>query len=399
MWPIRRSDMEPHYREIARRIPYSGEADDLEESFPLMGPADTLPDVAYRTAVVLRRYERRRIAVRRHGVVAGRARLALSGSACRRCGLCMTGCPYQLIYSASQTFDELRARGRVSYRSGMRVYRVAEHADGRVAVYATESGATEPQMFIADKVFIGAGAIGTTRIVANSLGLVERSVALAESAQFLTPFFSLKPVPRLTQAGEFTLNQFNLYVTFDGDGKDAALVHCYPYNDIILSALPALLARGPCRPITEFALRHLTVGLGYLPSWVSPAIDLRIDKPKDETALPAVWMSSRRNSATRPMLNSVVRQLRHCGRALDLHPVPGQTRLSGTAKSYHFGGSFPMQKEPSGDFSCDVLGRPGGWRNVHLVDASVFPTVPATTFTFTVMANAHRIATDALGER
>ncbi len=31
-------------------------------------------------------------------------------------------------------------------------------------------------------------------------------------------------------------------------------------------------------------------------------------------------------------------------------------------------------------------------RTFHLVDASVFPTVSATTFTLTIMANAHRIA-------
>jgi choline dehydrogenase-like flavoprotein len=53
-----------------------------------------------------------------------------------------------------------------------------------------------------------------------------------------------------------------------------------------------------------------------------------------------------------------------------------------------------MQANPSGEFSSDILGRVGPWRNVHLVDASVFPTVAATTFTLTIMANAHRIATE-----
>jgi choline dehydrogenase-like flavoprotein len=35
---------------------------------------------------------------------------------------------------------------------------------------------------------------------------------------------------------------------------------------------------------------------------------------------------------------------------------------------------------------------------VHLVDASVFPAVAATTFTLTIMANAHRIATEVIGD-
>jgi choline dehydrogenase-like flavoprotein len=397
-WPISRADLEPHYREIVRRVPYSGESDDLEETFPLMGAPEHLPKVSYRTSSVLRRYERRRIAVRKHGVTAGHARLALRGSACRLCGLCMTGCPYQLIYSASQSFDELRASGRVDYRAGLRVHRIEESTTGRVAVYASECATGKAQKFVADKVFLGAGAIGTTRIVAGSLGLTDRTITLAESAQFMMPFFSAKPIPHPTQDGEFTLNQFNLFVTFDSDGKDAALVHCYPYNDIMLSSLPRHLSAGPLNAVIKFGVRHLTVGLGYLPSWASPSVQLKIGRVKGEGALPEVVVSSCENKATKPMLNRVARELRRCGRALDLHPIPGQTRISGAAKSYHYGGSFPMQKQPSGDFSSDLLGRVGPWRNVHIVDAAVFPTVPATTFTFTVMANAHRIATDALRE-
>jgi choline dehydrogenase-like flavoprotein len=395
-WPISRVNLEPHYREILRQIPYSGESDDLEETFPLMGTPDHLPKVTDRTSSVLRRYERNRVAVRRHGVTVGLARLALNGSACRRVGLCMTGCPYQLIYSASQTFDQLRAKQRVDYWSGMRVDRIEEDALGRVSVHATEVDTGQRRVFGADRVLVGAGAIGTTRIVAGSLGLTDRSVMLAESVQFMMPFLSLRPVPELTQDGEFTLNQFNLFVTFDHDGREAALVHCYPHNDIMLAALPGFLTSGSLSAATRTGLRRLTVGLGYLPSWASPPVELRIGRAKADGSLPPIQVTSGENEATKPMLKRVIQQLRRCGRALDLHPIPAQTKLSGPAKSYHYGGSFPMQAKPFGEFSSDLLGRVGPWRNVHLVDASVFPTVAATTFTLTIMANAHRIATQAL---
>jgi choline dehydrogenase-like flavoprotein len=63
-------------------------------------------------------------------------------------------------------------------------------------------------------------------------------------------------------------------------------------------------------------------------------------------------------------------------------------------RSYHSGGTFPMRTRP-GKFETDVLGQPTGLERVHLVDASVFPSIPATTITLTVMANAHRIASEA----
>jgi choline dehydrogenase-like flavoprotein len=53
-----------------------------------------------------------------------------------------------------------------------------------------------------------------------------------------------------------------------------------------------------------------------------------------------------------------------------------------------------MRQNP-GPFETDTLGRPFGWQRLHVVDSTVFPTIPATTITFSVMANAHRIASHA----
>jgi len=38
-----------------------------------------------------------------------------------------------------------------------------------------------------------------------------------------------------------------------------------------------------------------------------------------------------------------------------------------------------------------MLGRPTGWSNIHFVDSSVLPSIPATTLALTIMANACRI--------
>jgi hypothetical protein len=81
---------------------------------------------------------------------------------------------------------------------------------------------------------------------------------------------------------------------------------------------------------------------------------------------------------------------------LDLYPLLPMLRLSAPGKSYHWGGSFPHAADRPVTFSSDRLGRVGSWERTHLVDASVFTTVPAMTFGLTVMANAHRIATESL---
>jgi choline dehydrogenase-like flavoprotein len=45
---------------------------------------------------------------------------------------------------------------------------------------------------------------------------------------------------------------------------------------------------------------------------------------------------------------------------------------------------------------ASVLGVPIGCSNIHVVDSSIFPSVAAGPITFTVMANAMRIARESL---
>jgi len=71
-------------------------------------------------------------------------------------------------------------------------------------------------------------------------------------------------------------------------------------------------------------------------------------------------------------------------------PLPLMLKVAEPGRSFHSGGSFPMTAEPRG-FQTDLLGRLPGWKRVHAIDSTVFPSIPATTITFSAMANAHRI--------
>lgn len=104
--------------------------------------------------------------------------------------------------------------------------------------------------------------------------------------------------------------------------------------------------------------------------------------------------NARANPRTAPAMARARRTLGHALRAAGVVPLPAFRRDARLGNSFHCGGSFPMRREPTG-LESDVWGRPAGLRRVHLVDASVFPSIPATTITLSVMANAHRIAARA----
>jgi choline dehydrogenase-like flavoprotein len=392
-WPFSRRDLEGDYRAVLGALPYSAETDDLAEYFPLWGQADDLPPLSQRSQRVLKAYEKNRVEVRRRGVLVGKARLALRGRSCISCGLCMTGCPYSLVYSASHTFDDLVRDGRVEYLGGYLALNLGEE-EGRPSVSARSLHSGRIEKFTADKVFVACGALGTTRLVAQSLGDWSRRIHMKESSQFMVPFASLHGSKNLTQDGSFTLNQFNIVLPFDEVGRDLVQIHGYPYNAAMDDALPGPLKLQALRGVRTVLLKRLTVGLGYLPSWWSPGFDVALTRQASEGELAGMNLmpSSSMDVPTKSMLRAVVKRLVRSAPYLGLIPVVPRIALSAPTKSYHFGGSYPHSSAPREGFESDVLGRVAPWKSIHLVDASVFPTVPATTFTLSIMANAHRIA-------
>ena len=392
-WPFGRQEMDPHYRIALDEMTLTGDEDDLSTLFPLLTSPPPLPKLAERTQKVLARYEASRSEVQSLGITIGRARLAMRSRDCSLCGLCMTGCPYGLIYSASHTFDRMRAEGRVDYRKNLLAVDLRErNSVPEVDLLDLRSGRV--MTMSAERIFVACGGIGTTRLVMGSLRIFDRTIELGESVQIVMPAISRSPTktdPRNER--DFTLNQFNLVYDASGDGFDLCQMHFYPYNPVFETSLPRPLQHRFAKPLATAFLRRLSVGLGYIPSWASPKVRVTA-KPRSEGQLPELVIGREPISGWPAMFRSMSLAMLRAAPALDLWPILPMASVSPAAKSYHFGGSFPHSNRRAG-LATDRLGRLERWDNIHLVDASVFPNVPATTFTLTIMANAHRIATES----
>ncbi len=396
-WPLGLDQMEPHYRAILSHIPFAAEEDDLAENFPLFGDAMPLPPVHPRTTMVLAAYERHRKRMQSLGISVGHARLAFDSNRCVSCGLCLTGCPHRLIYSASHTFDKLITQRRVRYHGGLIAYRLSE-SGGKARVEAWEAKANSTRTFEADRVYVACGAFGTTRLVLSSLGHYDEPVTFDESVQFVLPALSVKRTPDPRTVKSFTLNQFNMIVSLDDVARDVSQVHFYSSDLSHLDAMPAPLRMRLAHPAAIELLRHTTLGLGYLPSWVSPRIRVVARQPRGSDLLADLEIGPADSVSSRiPMLQEVLHRITRAAPYLDLLPIKVMKFVSATAKSYHFGGSFAHATlDRAGYLNTDRAGRLKTWRHIHLVDGSVFPSIPATTFTLTVMANAHRIAHESV---
>jgi choline dehydrogenase-like flavoprotein len=396
-WPISVAELEPHYRAVTRIVPVAAQADELSAILPLYADKPGALRRGRQSARLLEHLRRHAAALGAAGFTFGASRLAVVADPenerhCRRCGLCLYGCPYKSIYSAAHTFDALRAGGKAQYRGGIYVERLSE-ADGRVAIDFHERGRPSARgRMSASRVFVACGAISSTRLMLSSMRCATREVAMQDSQYFLVPMIAHRGAPVSVATQGNTLAQLFIELEQRSLTRHGVHLQVYGYNDIMLSALAARvpLEVAKLERLLRPVLGRLFVIQGFMHSADSPGLTL------DYQAAGQTRIAGRDAPADLARVKRLVRYLRSSSRLLGMTPISNMLHVGPPGKSNHLGGSLPMGNAPS-ELATDTLGRLRDWPRVHVVDAAVFPSVPATTVTLSVMANAHRIATASLG--
>ena len=389
-WPIATRDLAAAYAAVARLLPLSARRDGLETRVPLARDPDGALPLSRQAQRLLDTTERHRGALEAAGLQVGQARLAVEPRGCLRCGLCLTGCPRDLIYNATASRDRLVPRGLIT-RTGLIVRAVRESADGVVVEAVGPDGTA--QAIPGTRVFLGAGPINTTEIVLRSLGWFYRTVTLKDSQYFLMPVFGLRGMPGVETEALHTLAQAFLELDDAAIGPGTIHLQAYSYNAMMRALVLARL--GVLRHVVPVSrlLGRLMLLQGYLHSDHSGTIaaTLRRDRAGDLLDLAGAG-----NPATAPMIAAVRRKLTRLSLRTGIIPIRPLVDVTLPGRGFHSGGSFPMAGRPAPGQS-DRLGRPHGLARVHCIDATIFPTVPATTITLTVMANAYRIGAAVAG--
>jgi len=395
-WPITFEQLRPHYQAVLAWTGLSARHDDLAELFPLCHSQPELLPISRQADTLLQDLQRHRQELRSRGIWFGSSRLAVRANdpghvPCATCGLCMYGCPYGLIYNAQSTLDQLRRNPGFSYRGGVIVERFAE-SGGRVQISIRSVIDGERTVLDGERLYVGAGVLSSTRLLLESVDAFDRPLTLKDSQYFLLPLVRYRRTPGVVAEPLHTLSQVFLEI-FDRDLSEHSIhLQVYGYNDLFLQAMQSSLGRAAAvmRPIIGQFLERFLLIQGYLHSDLSATIDVTLQKTS--AGQPGrLRLVPRLNPRTGGVLKKLVCKLRQSRSSLRALPLRPLMKVGEPGRGFHSGGTLPMSASP-GPFQTDSLGRPYGFERVHIVDASVFPTINASTITLTAMANAHRIA-------
>ena len=390
-WPICSADLADSYRNLSQFVPISADLDRLEKSFPLYHDKITTLTRSEQTETLLKFLAKRDRALRSQGITFGRARVAVDSSGgpstCRYCGYCLDGCSYGSIFNPRLLWKKLELDGTKIHK-GFYAIEFEEEPDG-VTLSTVNVSDGSLRKLRTGRIFVGMGAIATTRLIARSIKIFDKPVRILDSQYFFFPLLSYHKTKEL--AVRFTLAEIFLELLSPTISDNYIHFQVYGLNDIfrqtIRSTLPAPLRS---RLVLDNVESRFYLLQGFLHSSDSGHLELTVNSSeltRDEIQVRGVTNPASLRVAKRSQ--AVLR--RNLGGFGVIPPL--NLTMVALGRSFHAGGSFPMGKKNT-LFGSDLLGRPAGLSRIHILDASNFPSIPATTIAYTAMANSDRVVTE-----
>ena len=253
----------------------------------------------------------------------------------------------------------------------------------------------ETARFASKQVFLAAGTIQSSKIVLNSLRLFNRPLRVMDSQYFLFPFLLWRSqAPRCPEEERlYTLAQVFLELERPDISRRPVHFSVYSFNDQMLALLRRTFAwLGPLGPSAARSLaRRMLVFGGYLHSDDSGSLEMALT-PATAHGKSSLTLSHQKSAQAHKIARRAVYALARLAPIVGGFPILPMLMIKDPGTGNHYGGTFPMRREPKEITESDSLGRPAGLQRTFLVDSSCLPSIPASTITLNTMANAHRIA-------
>jgi choline dehydrogenase-like flavoprotein len=381
-YPFDAAALRASYDTVARRIGISGSHGDALDAFHGVDtPLQAAPPLHPAAALVLENARRAASAQSNPGpLTLGHARNALltqaqgERAACTLCKGCLWPCAGGSIYASLH--DLARLRGRPNFRlvDDFYVERIERSDDGAWAI-------SKGGRIAARRILLAAGTLGTTRILLETLGLYGTPVRLLSNPLLALPLWLPRAAFQAVPGQGHTLAQLGLRMALDdGDYAAGALYSLDGLPlDFISAKLPMSLA-GAARTSAWLA-GSVMVATVYFSGRFS-ANTLRLEEG-------GLRIQGGASDALEAACAAASKRLRKELRALGAWQLPGAERAP-MGLDNHYAGTCPMGG--SGPLATDARGALATLPAVHVVDGAALPGLPAKHLTFSIMANADRIA-------
>jgi choline dehydrogenase-like flavoprotein len=384
--PINAADLSPYYDRLTREIGISGDDDDLT---PFFGPTEGLLKpvrLSNKLSKLFSAYKKKRGVLNAEGIFVGRSRLGIltsdydDRSRCEYNNLEMWYPNLSYIYTPSFTLEKLIREGKVAYHKAVMVTSWSRE-ENVIVVHAQNTKDNADISFNCKKLILAAGTINSTKIVLNTKKDFETILPLKDNSLVQIPL--IFPSYIGSELEKDALSLANLNIIFDLQEINMRLQGSIielssPARATFFEKLP-LSARDNLTYIRLF-LPALAVLFLYMPSRKENEGHIKLERSNK------LDVCSLHGKVEKKILKKVTRSF--CKMGVLTHPL----FVEPPEHAIHYGGTLPMVDNPDRDYQCSTFGEIYGEPGIHVVDGSLLSYIPSKNLSFTLMANAMRIA-------
>lgn len=293
----------------------------------------------------------------------------LVSESCSGCGMCLSGCNRDLIFSSANTFTEFEKSGlcKIHYEHKLAVIKCSENKCG-----LTFSNGVSEEF---DYVFLATGVLATIEVLFNS-GICEADfIDIRQSAKAIVPAISMS----FEEKPQLFFSNTNLSIKRRyGSSRDLDYyAQLSPISKI--SLVQQKLHRGFLKHLFPFIQRQGFGALLGISSDTSPTIRMDIVNKKFEI----IGGASALKSAVRDLMKTFLK--------MNCLPIFPLNKLLINGSGNHLGACFPLSKGQNA-FVTDDLGRLKKSKNLSILGPSTLPYIPDHGIGIVSAANANRIA-------
>ena len=402
-FPFSYAEFAPYYAQISKRIGINGVNDDLARFVPYHDGLQDPLRLDEHSALLLSGYSGKREYFQQQlGCYLGRARQSVlsvdqgTRKACQYLGRCLWGCPNGALYTPSLSLAECLQHPNFTYHSGYYVKHYNYDDNGHVdAVVAEPVTAGPVRTFPVENLVLAGGTLGSSKIVLESVyrktGQVEQLHGLMDNRQVLVPFVNLRMIGHPYKADSYQLNQLALgleethareYVHGMITTLKTAMIHPvlekFPFDlrtslNLFKSVHAALGVINLNFHDTRRDGNYVSLDVASDPK--NPRLVIRYAPPVDEA----------------DRIARVLKRIRKILWKLGCLVPPGMVYVRPMGASVHYAGTLPMSavRKP---WTVSTDCRSHDFGNLYIADGATYPFLPAKNITFTLMANASRVA-------
>lgn len=401
-FPVPLAELQPFYRTVARRIGVSAAEDDLARFSPFTAGYQPALATDAHSARLLAAYDHHRAALQRDlGFYLGRSRVAVLSQdlgdrrGCDYLGRCLWGCPGESLYGPSATLRDCRRHAGFTHAPGHLVSHFDYDAAGRVtALHAERVDGTGPARFEGDLYVLAAGTLCSSQIYLESIrrqtGEAPALDGLLDNRMVMVPFLSPGMIGRGVKLASYQFHQLAVGLETP---KPEERVHGQ-VTTLKAASVHPIVQGLPLDLRTALRVFHgLRSGLGVANLWLHdrrrPECRVSLAPAGGRYVLRSTYVpDAGEPAAIADMLRRTAAGLRRLGAWV----VPGMTKVLAKGASVHYAGTLPMLAA-GGPHTQTPEGRSRAFPNLSIPDGAAFPFLPAKNLTFTLMANATRVAT------